>query len=212
MEAARLTDLLAPLRVGMVHGRLKAAERDEVMSRVPGRRAGRARGHDRHRGRRGRAGGDRDDHLEAPTASASRSSTSCAVASAGDGPVVLRARVRPTGRRRWTRSPMDRRCGRVKDTTDGFAPRRAGHRAAQGGRAARSARRAGCRPCGSRRWATRDTARMTARGTRSGRRPWSDADGRLVEGHAALEHELTRRLAGAHRRRGRAARQDELDG
>ena len=31
-EAARLTDLLAPLRVGMVHGRLKPARRDEVMA------------------------------------------------------------------------------------------------------------------------------------------------------------------------------------
>ncbi len=33
MEAARLTTLLAPLRVGMVHGRLRAADRDEVMGR-----------------------------------------------------------------------------------------------------------------------------------------------------------------------------------
>jgi len=32
-EAARLAELLAPLRVGMVHGRLKAADRDEVMTR-----------------------------------------------------------------------------------------------------------------------------------------------------------------------------------
>lgn len=32
-EAARLTELLAPLRVGMVHGRLKPAVRDEVMAR-----------------------------------------------------------------------------------------------------------------------------------------------------------------------------------
>lgn len=32
-EAARLTELLAPLRVGMVHGRLKPATRDEVMAR-----------------------------------------------------------------------------------------------------------------------------------------------------------------------------------
>lgn len=31
-EAARLTELLAPLRVGMVHGRLKPARRDEVMA------------------------------------------------------------------------------------------------------------------------------------------------------------------------------------
>ncbi len=32
-EAARLTELLAPLRVGMVHGRLKPTVRDEVMAR-----------------------------------------------------------------------------------------------------------------------------------------------------------------------------------
>jgi ATP-dependent DNA helicase RecG len=32
-EAIRLTELLAPLRVGLVHGRLKAAERDAEMSR-----------------------------------------------------------------------------------------------------------------------------------------------------------------------------------
>ncbi len=32
-EAARLAELLAPLRVGMVHGRLKPADRDEVMTR-----------------------------------------------------------------------------------------------------------------------------------------------------------------------------------
>ena len=32
-EAERLAALLAPLRVGMVHGRLKAADRDEVMGR-----------------------------------------------------------------------------------------------------------------------------------------------------------------------------------
>ena len=32
-EAERLATLLAPLRVGMVHGRLKAADRDEVMGR-----------------------------------------------------------------------------------------------------------------------------------------------------------------------------------
>jgi ATP-dependent DNA helicase RecG len=32
-EAARLSTLLAPLRVGLVHGRLKAAERDAEMSR-----------------------------------------------------------------------------------------------------------------------------------------------------------------------------------
>ena len=58
-ETARLRDLLAPLRVGMVHGRMKAAGtgcRDEPL---PRRRAGRAGGHDRARGRRGRARGDR---------------------------------------------------------------------------------------------------------------------------------------------------------
>jgi len=33
VEAARLATLLAPLRVGMVHGRLRATERDEVMGR-----------------------------------------------------------------------------------------------------------------------------------------------------------------------------------
>src|SRR6185436_10449290 len=32
-EAVRLTELLAPLRVGMVHGRLKPAERDAEMTR-----------------------------------------------------------------------------------------------------------------------------------------------------------------------------------
>ena len=33
MEAERLATLLAPLRVGMVHGRLRAPDRDEVMTR-----------------------------------------------------------------------------------------------------------------------------------------------------------------------------------
>jgi ATP-dependent DNA helicase RecG len=33
VEAVRLTELLAPLRVGLVHGRLKAAERDAEMAR-----------------------------------------------------------------------------------------------------------------------------------------------------------------------------------
>ena len=60
-EAERLRRAeLKGYRVGLLHGRLKTAERREVMARVQGRRARRARRDDRDRGRRRRA--ERDDH------------------------------------------------------------------------------------------------------------------------------------------------------
>ena len=55
---------LAGLRVGLLHGQMAAAAREEVMERFRGGRARGAGGHDRDRGRRRRAGGDRDGHRE----------------------------------------------------------------------------------------------------------------------------------------------------
>ena len=54
-EFARLAELLAPLRVGLVHGRMRPADRDAEMARFRDGEPGRARRHHGGRGRRGRA-------------------------------------------------------------------------------------------------------------------------------------------------------------
>ena len=53
---------LAGLRLGLLHGRMTSAEKEQTMERVPRRRPRRARGDDRHRGRRRRRQRDGDGH------------------------------------------------------------------------------------------------------------------------------------------------------
>ena len=61
-EAERLRALLSPLRVGLVHGRMKAAARDAAMARFRDGGLDVLVGHDRRRGRGRRARGDGDGH------------------------------------------------------------------------------------------------------------------------------------------------------
>ena len=51
---------LAGLRLGLLHGRMSSADKEATMDALPARRARRARGDDRHRGRRRRAQRDGD--------------------------------------------------------------------------------------------------------------------------------------------------------
>ena len=130
---------LAGLRVGLLHGQMAPAAREEVMDRF---RAGELEVLVATTvievGRR-RARGDRDGRSRAPTASGSPSCTSCAAGSAGarDAELVLPARRRGGQRAPGRGGGLDRR----------VRPGRGGPAAARRGDAARGApegRRATC--------------------------------------------------------------------
>ena len=203
-EARRLSATRwAPLRVGLVHGRMKAAERDD------------------------RDGGFRDGELDVLVGTTVvevgvdvPEATMMVVSSAdrfglaqlhqlrgrvgrGRRPVVLRA-----GRRDAPDDSVshDRGCRAVQRDDRRVRARRAGHGAAQARGSCWGFARAGCRLCGSRSFATRAPG-AGGRGAGGGRLLVDDGGSR--PGHAALEPELTRgwlRRIGGRRgaRRGRA--------
>ena len=174
-EHERLATLLAPLRVGLVHGRMKPTGTRRCDGEVPRRGDAGARRHDRGRGRRRRSGGHRDGHRgrgpvrTRPAASASRPSGSWTLS------VLLRpCRRRSAARTRGSRCPGD--IGRTR--CDARAPE-----APRGG---------ADRPTGSS-W-PRPTSPCAARATSSA---WSRAacrGCRLVE---PSQDAKQRRLAGA---------------
>ena len=197
--------LLAPLRVGMVHGRLKAADRDEVMTRFRDGEPGRAGGHDRGRGGRGRAPGDADGHRERRPLRARPAAPAPGPGRPRHPPVVLRAGVGcGRGLRRddpAARRPADH--GRLRAG-------RAGHRAAQGrgapGPAPERPATAAGRPPG------RPPASRSSHWSPDGRRnAWWAATAGCCAGNERLEQELTSGWL-ARIGAGDVLEADELDG
>ena len=149
---------LAPLRVGLVHGRLKPADRDARDGALPRRRPRRARGHDRRRGRRRRARGDDDGHRGRRPVRARPAPPAPWPRRPRHGGELLRARLR--GRRGDGRAGAAQ--GGRRDDATGSRWRSA--TSSCGARATCWAwRRAACRGCASRRSRTPTTGTLAAR-------------------------------------------------
>ena len=97
-------------RVGVVHGQLKSAERDEVMHAFTARGGAGARRHQPHRGGHRRAQRHRDDRRGRRALRARPAAPAARARGEGDGQVVLSAVL--AGRDRAARRPAWRRCSR----------------------------------------------------------------------------------------------------
>ena len=107
-EAAR-----ARCASGLVHGRLKAADRDAEMTRFRDGELDVLVGHDRRRGRRGRAGGDDDGHRVGRPVRARPAPPAARPGRPRDRRVVLRPRLRQ--RRRGRRRPGSKAVAEIRD-------------------------------------------------------------------------------------------------